>query len=799
MKKFWLVTILSILSLAIPMLIHQQKVLAACGSFNSPPIYVEDCRNPGYWLAYCGPGNIYKQFGRCANESFYLRREQKIGFLGGNARWIWQYGHDGTRGQADIESANGSSIGDLSGFVNVIRTSLYGTQATWGYNYLVTPGHVCDESPHRDPTGRDLNKFQWCEIDTSALLGASQIINNMLGMGGSNPAFSDRATFYTFCSAATPFSSDHRINGINIAKCRFNEFWSIMNYYDAQPAGSPNGWVDWDVRGAYRAGECRTDSVVYRDVTGYDYATPDYLDTGSYVNCNEDHDNRYIIFHNPGGAEAFRINKFCGNLTGPLRTLRVTGIYSALPNLAAPTLLPDAATPTSVQYNGDAYAIIAAYTPTSAIRVTRQFYYLKFGSITPHDLLSPATVLLSAACKTIGVHSSACLPGGNATRLLPTGASQLVNGDSVCEALTFSPGNGTIDSRGVIIPDSISPNSSQIRCTPVVNIPDKPFLNVYGGDVFAGGGFDNINYSTISGTLNSVGACDNKGKITTFAAASGAGAGTQFAAFAMGAITENVASNQGFSTAQLTSKPLPNYLAFANSVNPFGNYVGKNCITSATLDTSGPNPPSNLHTLDPTKSSYYRSGNLSINDFGQPVPNGGRWIIYVRGNLMIHSNIDFNSASWTSLSDIPYLKFVVQGNIFIDNTVTSISGVYQAQPTPIVGTDAPSGGKIYTCTNGGAPYALSDIINNTSNYYNSCHNQLVINGRFIAENVHWTRTKGDIRGASLSDGVPYVGGTTPNPDAAEVFIEGPESYMAQPPSGITTPSYDSVTNLPPVL
>src|SRR4051812_46036706 len=129
MKKFWIITALSFLSLAIPFAMFQQKAsAAACHAFDFPPAYVEDCSNRDHWLPYCGPGNIYKSFDRCTNESFYKKSEMNTqAFF--NAKWIWQFGHDGDYGIPDITSAEGANANDMSGFVNILRNALNSPEA----------------------------------------------------------------------------------------------------------------------------------------------------------------------------------------------------------------------------------------------------------------------------------------------------------------------------------------------------------------------------------------------------------------------------------------------------------------------------------------------------------------------------------------------------------------------------------------------------------------------------------------------------------------------------------------------
>jgi len=298
-----------------------------------------------------------------------------------------------------------------------------------------------------------------------------------------------------------------------------------------------------------------------------------------------------------------------------------------------------------------------------------------------------------------------------------------------------------------------------------------PYLGIYGGDAFAGGGFDGS-------------ACNTAGKIITTLNSSNLGAGDQMAAFALGSITN-------FNSAELSASAPSNVLSFANvgSGTP-GIFEPTNCITAYPMVTTG------TAVSDPISgwsgSSNYNSGGLTTN--GGVVGVGQHFTVYVKGNLVIKNNIVYDNGNpWGSSADIPSATFIVQGNIYIDQSVTELDGTYVAEPD----TSAPAGttGIIDTCTNGVNPYNKTDLANGTVQA-NCSTNRLVVYGSFVAEHINWLRTSGDVKNA-VSGENPYPGGTFPG--AAEVIINGPESYMGQPSSGALDNTYDYYTSLPPVL
>ncbi|HUD07393.1 MAG TPA: hypothetical protein VMR34_05910, partial [Candidatus Saccharimonadales bacterium] len=154
------------------------------------------------------------------------------------------------------------------------------------------------------------------------------------------------------------------------------------------------------------------------------------------------------------------------------------------------------------------------------------------------------------------------------------------------------------------------------------------------------------------------------------------------------------------------------------------------------------------------------------------IGNGVTKTIYIKGNLIISSNITYAS-NWTTPSDIPSLTFVVAGNIYINPSVTQLYGNYFSTGTvytcPGPGTNVYAGGP--ACGEGKTPA-----------------NQLTIFGSIMAHEIALERTYGDITGSNGDDIAP-----------AEVFNYGPGVWLAGLGSTNLNSGYGSITNLPPIL
>jgi len=297
----------------------------------------------------------------------------------------------------------------------------------------------------------------------------------------------------------------------------------------------------------------------------------------------------------------------------------------------------------------------------------------------------------------------------------------------------------------------------------VFDVTSRPYLTIYGGDAVIGNSPTAAKscYTDVNG-----GAYGWNSYTTTFK-----GAGAQYAVTALGTIQE-FASSLGAGA--------PDKLAFANvdygpadpvhnvATGLFGGMFGATntpCDFVSDLTVPQQNGPS--MTLP------------------SAIPSGDT-VKYAKGDVYISNNIIYNGsgAPWASLSAIPSFKLVVEGDIYIDHSVTQLDGLYVAM---IDGNG--NGGSIYTC----ASSIGNDEKPGIPGFYNTCKNKLTINGAFIAKQVHFLRTIGSLGQATTDN--PVTGAS----NAAEVFNYSPEMWLPRNTSVPSSGRYDSITGLPPVL
>jgi hypothetical protein len=360
-------------------------------------------------------------------------------------------------------------------------------------------------------------------------------------------------------------------------------------------------------------------------------------------------------------------------------------------------------------------------------------------------------------------------PGGNVTTTLVTEnipAANIIANKSICRALLVNPA---------------APSGGSASTEACVYVAAKPYTRVYRGDVSAGGGLvtspDALDSCTRSAGAAVIGW--NKRSATW------SGAGVQFAVYAMSTIfdTSTALVNGG-------GAPRPNGLSFANSGvgvdtanGNFGGSLGSvACMADhyATLPSSAAGVAAST-SVNGLSGAYTRTGNLEIT--GGTINSGRKVSIFVDGNVFIRGSVAFgDSGSWNS-GNIPSFRLIVKGNIFIDNDVTRLDGLYVAQP------EGGADGIIYTCaleTDPYTPMALNGSLGA------QCDTKLTVNGSFVARQVRLLRTVGT-QGASTANETAAAG------NMAEAFIYGPSTWIIQPSDVQGSAEYDAITTLPPVL
>lgn len=309
------------------------------------------------------------------------------------------------------------------------------------------------------------------------------------------------------------------------------------------------------------------------------------------------------------------------------------------------------------------------------------------------------------------------------------------------------------------------------------NVIGMPYVKVYGGDVRVGGG-----------VAASSGTCTPNETATIRTRNQGpsgyAGSGTQFAAFANGFISQFVSGQYNDIATNPNPGTNPTKLTFANNAGGSG-YGGGFDNNGACYD----------YTQKLPNDTQELSGATVIN--GRTLGTGEKIVQHVRGNAYITGNITY-SGTWATAGQIPLYQLVVEGNIYIDNDVTQLDGVYAAAST------GSTTGDIYTCafvSGASATVPTQTYLNGSSN----CTRQLVVNGALSAKKIHFFRDCGSLRWSSTSypERTQYSGGSDDQlcgstNHAAEVINFTPEAWIRSS-AGTGGSKYDSISSMPPIL
>jgi hypothetical protein len=317
---------------------------------------------------------------------------------------------------------------------------------------------------------------------------------------------------------------------------------------------------------------------------------------------------------------------------------------------------------------------------------------------------------------------------GPMTPLAPTagtiGPSESGETAEKTNLITTTPGPkpGTVTISG-LVPNPL-PCPLETAGSPVIQVLGRPYLRVYGGDVHAGSGFGS------NCTL-----AEPSAKILTFnqgATAQFNGAGTNIAAFAKDVINGFASASGGASARALS---FSNRNGVPNSDPTYGGGFGaKFCAPNYWADAPTSLPPPDL----------------------TPPTVGQHKVVYWEGDVTIGSDIIY--PAWITKAEIPsYYLIVNNGNIYINNSVRQLDGVYVALSDNPTDTK----GRIYTC---------NPSISSGSYTASDCSNKLTINGAFVAKQVQFLRTTGTVGAAGFRE-------PSTNPNIAEVFVYGPELWV----------------------
>lgn len=460
-----------------------------------------------------------------------------------------------------------------------------------------------------------------------------------------------------------------------------------------------------------------------------------------------------IVFTNPNGTK-FEIKKNCANLVGTPNPLVPPPNYNLTPTIG---IAVNGSAPSSeVVQVGD--SVRFTYNVNNSGATSDSVGCTIYGQ-TRNGYYEEPTNPESA---NVGPYTS---PATGCPRTFPNNRTTQV----VTETITITTANQTLCRSFFVNPAT---SAGGARGTQVcVVVAAKPYVRVRGGDVSAG------NNMVSSNTCSPVA---NKG-ITSWNLGSGnnyAGAGTQYAAYAMGQIRE-------FATAQGTGgTTTPSGLAFSNQgtnagAGLYGGSFGSlPCIPDYyAMKPATTLPLANNSNMGALTTGAY-SSNTGVTFAGGQVNSGQRTVVYVTGDVYITGNITY-AGNW-SYKNVPLFELVVKGNIYVAAGVTRLDGAYIAQP------NGASGGSVYTCATSAAALPLNDSM------YSTCNSKLTVNGLLSAKQIFLLRTNGTISQSSSSEA------------SAELFNYNPTLWIAQPP--ITTNAntgntgeYDAITSLPPVL
>ena len=194
-----------------------------------------------------------------------------------------------------------------------------------------------------------------------------------------------------------------------------------------------------------------------------------------------------------------------------------------------------------------------------------------------------------------------------------------------------------------------------------------------------------------------------------------------------------------------------------------------------------------------------------------PIADGTSITIYVDGDVILGSDADetsigYQNSSWTNVDDIPGIFIIARGNIYVNNAIEDLNGVFVAQPNEETDALYEASGEIHTCYNreedrnlvewyAANPSAAGEFL------AGQCNRKLTITGSALAKNIELLRTIGTV--SSAEDNETERLGNSNN--VAEVFRFNPLLYTNRgagvPRSDDTTNvvEFESILSLPPAF
>jgi hypothetical protein len=342
--------------------------------------------------------------------------------------------------------------------------------------------------------------------------------------------------------------------------------------------------------------------------------------------------------------------------------------------------------------------------------------------------------------------------------------------------------------------------------TTLLSAYTRPYTRFYGNDVFAGGNYGDT--CTIGSSASARG--------YGFYAAGGnnhrnyRGSAAELAVFAVGQIDGVLPGSQVVTRGSLSALGFSNTSAGSGALPFGGNFGSQMCADdywgerpasagapATTIDSGTGLQVVTLNTI--ANGSYSVSGSVHIRTTGA-IPAGKRVTLYVDGNVWVGDSSYNNpggdkqlaydtSRPWADMDQIPLIRIISRGNIYVDNNITQMDGMYVAVP------NGANTGEIHTCARAEATDDLRNPTLDEPVFAAECRRPLLVNGAFIAKRVHLLRINGNIGNAPAAPDAYNSG------QQAETFRFSPELYLALISQGGPTTSveFDAIQTLPPAL
>lgn len=402
--------------------------------------------------------------------------------------------------------------------------------------------------------------------------------------------------------------------------------------------------------------------------------------------------------------------------------------------------------------------------------------------------------------------------------------NSFILGDGWCVSITLDKGRGWKGPGGDYVNEGPATADNCNPANPPPTVQNIPYIRAYGADVAAGGGFAGNCSRTNSKILSFLNPLSQQNSV-----ANKSGSGGQLAAMALGEI-------MGFTSAsnRTTDPQLSKGLTFAhNNAAPSdndspplgGNMSGDGwCVPDYYTTTQFPDGDSRKNS-SPANTSISVNG-LTTGEQTVRTINGAKLVldgsgaalynrkhtVYVDGDVFIRNNIAFSTNYAGGIGSIPSFALIVRGDIYIDNDVTQLDGLYIAQPFDRTNDgdvdDASDGkGRIYTCATEGSG---NNPVTTGTGIYNECGGSvstndrcnpgtprsLMVNGAFVAQRVVLNRA-----GYTLSCSTFREQANASK--ASEIFNYSPEMLLAPPvfraECTVTSGCYQSIAVLAPIL